>query len=327
MIKINRRKILKEFLRIGVSLAFVAGSVYFLRGRWMHALEALSQINVSLFAFIFLLFIFLNVLVALRLSIIIRAEKMKVSTGRVVYMSFVALFFNLFLPSSLGGDAVKAYYLGKDAGSTMKAISAIFVDRLVGLTTLMAVAFVSLPFFVIRFSNYQLPIVVAVIFSAFLFIIILFLNENLARKFKFISYLIPSEIGKQKLGQLYQAISQYRHSRTALFSGFLISIAVQMISIYMGYLIFKSLSVEIPFLVLFLVLPVTGIASMAPSLGGLGVREAALIYFISQYTTTAHAVAFALANDILIYGLGLVCGILYAVFGGRIRREPLKTYD
>lgn len=290
-----------------------------MRGRWTHALEALSQINIPIFAFVFFLFFTLNVLISFRLIIIMQAEKIMVPAGRVIYMSFVGLFFNLFLPSSLGGDLVKAYYLGRDSGSTIKTVSAVFVDRLVGLTTLVFVAFVSLPFFVMRFHNWQLPLIVSGIFVVFIIIITLLLNENWARKFRFISKFIPSEMGKQKISQLYQAIAQYRHSRSALISGFLISIAVQIIAIYIGYLILKSLSVDIPFLALFLILPVSGIASMAPSLGGLGVREAALIYFISQYTTKAHAAAFALANDILLYGFGLFCGILYAIFGGKMR--------
>ncbi len=319
MIRISRQKILKEFLRVGVSLAFVAGVIYFLRDRWMHALAAVRQIDLALFAFVFLLFVGLNALIALRLFIIMRAEKIVVPAGRVFYMSFVGLFFNLFLPSSLGGDLVKAYYLGRDSGSTIRAVSAIFVDRLVGLTTLVFVALVSLPFFIVQFHNWQLPIIVFCIAIMFVIVIALLLNEPLARKFKFVTRFIPSEMGKQKISELYQAIARYRHSHAALFSGFLISIAVQIISIYIGYMIFKSLSADISFLVLFLVIPVSGIASMAPSLGGLGVREASLIYFLSQYTSKAHAAAFALANDILLYGLGLLCGILYAVFGGKIR--------
>jgi glycosyltransferase 2 family protein len=50
----------------------------------------------------------------------------------VVRQYFVAVFINNFLPSSVGGDVAKIYYLGRDHGYRTVAASVV-VDRLLGL--------------------------------------------------------------------------------------------------------------------------------------------------------------------------------------------------
>ena len=76
---------------------------------------------------------------------------------------------------------------------------------------------------------------------------------------------------------------------------------------------------NVSFIVFMLILPVSGIISMLPSVGGLGVREASVIYFLSRYASPVGATAYALAFDILIYGFGLFCGILYILLDGKMK--------
>ena len=66
----------------------------------------------------------------------------------------------------------------------------------------------------------------------------------------------------------------------------------------------------------FILIPVLSIASMAPSIGGLGVREAAIIYLFKHYMPNERALALSLLLDMLIYALSFAGGILYAFKGG-----------
>jgi uncharacterized membrane protein YbhN (UPF0104 family) len=56
---------------------------------------------------------------------------------------FVGMFFNLFLPTSVGGDVVRALYLDGGAGRKLPAFLSTFVERFSGLLVLLAIACVA----------------------------------------------------------------------------------------------------------------------------------------------------------------------------------------
>ena len=53
------------------------------------------------------------------------------------------MFFNLLLPSSVGGDAVRAIYLNARSGRKVAAVMSVLLDRLSGLLVLLVVACVA----------------------------------------------------------------------------------------------------------------------------------------------------------------------------------------
>src|SRR5262245_44722715 len=46
---------------------------------------------------------------------------------------FIGMYFNLMLPTSVGGDVVRAWYLDGGAGRRLAAFASVFLDRLNGL--------------------------------------------------------------------------------------------------------------------------------------------------------------------------------------------------
>ena len=68
---------------------------------------------------------------------------------------------------------------------------------------------------------------------------------------------------------------------------------------------------------------------MIPSIGGLGVREAAMVSLFGSYGSLDQAVALSLIFDLFLYGIGCACGILYALRGGAPVREleKIKTEE
>src|SRR5262249_39754699 len=53
------------------------------------------------------------------------------------------MFFNLFLPTSVGGDVARAWYLNAGSGRRMASAVSVFVDRASGLLLLLALALVA----------------------------------------------------------------------------------------------------------------------------------------------------------------------------------------
>src|SRR5262245_47402973 len=74
-------------------------------------------------------------LFAWRWRVVLSAIGVEVGFRDVLRQYFVGLFFNNLLPTAVGGDAFKVYYLGKSAGYT-EAGASVLVDRILGFAWL-----------------------------------------------------------------------------------------------------------------------------------------------------------------------------------------------
>jgi uncharacterized protein (TIRG00374 family) len=74
---------------------------------------------------------------AFKWHIVLRAMGEKVSLRRVIEQYFIALFFGNFLPTAIGGDLSKVYYLGRKSGYLQIGIS-VLMDRALSLLWLIA---------------------------------------------------------------------------------------------------------------------------------------------------------------------------------------------
>ena len=59
---------------------------------------------------------------------------------RMVAFYFIGMFFNFFLPTIVGGDAVKAVLLARETGAPARATMSVFMERNVGLFALLTIA-------------------------------------------------------------------------------------------------------------------------------------------------------------------------------------------
>ena len=317
------KTLLQDFLRIAISLLFIGAFVYFLRDKWHHSFDLLKQMNIRIFAFAWVLFILTNVLVAIRLKYVLGVQRIWIGFWKVFYYNAVGLFFNLFMPSSLGGDVVKAYYLSKASGSKLHSISCVLVDRLLGLVAVVVVAIIACTR---MFSDQRLIWIVAVFALVFFTSILTLFSRRLSKRFQFFTVLIPTQGLKEKADKFYQTILEFRGALPTVALCIFISLIVQVLTIGIGFLVAQSLGMNVPFTVFMFVFPITGLISMLPSLGGFGVREFSLTHFLSSYGAES-AAAFALAYDILIYGTGLFCGILFMIFDRKFSVKKAVLHD
>ncbi|HIG20436.1 MAG TPA: flippase-like domain-containing protein, partial [Candidatus Poseidoniales archaeon] len=66
---------------------------------------------------------------------------------------WVGLFFNQALPSSIGGDSIRGYYLYKKSNCIESATIGVFLDRLVGIIGLLILITSTFPLFFYRLDN------------------------------------------------------------------------------------------------------------------------------------------------------------------------------
>src|SRR3954452_22280808 len=66
-----------------------------------------------------------------------------VGYGRLLAFYFIGMFFNLFLPTVVGGDAVKAWLLARETGAVARSTVSVFMERNLGLLALLTIAIVA----------------------------------------------------------------------------------------------------------------------------------------------------------------------------------------
>ncbi len=85
-----------------------------------------------------------NVVFSYRWKVTLSASGIKVSLVTLLRLYFVGAFFNLFLPTALGGDVVRGYGLVRRLEEKLNAVTSVLVERIVGFFALVCIALLAL---------------------------------------------------------------------------------------------------------------------------------------------------------------------------------------
>ena len=196
-----------------------------------------------------LFFIFSKVIAAFRLNLYFHQLEIFLTQKSNLKLYFLGMFYNLFLPGGIGGDAYKGYAIKKKFElATKKAVSVLVMDRLSGLLLLFVYACALLLLVQQETVLALKPLfIVGIPLSIFVF---WFLNK------RFFGYVLP-----------------------VFWKSVVYSALVQLAQLICVWFIMKSLGIElnqIAYLVIFLV---SSIVSVIPlTIGGIGSREATFFY-------------------------------------------------
>ncbi|MEA3305866.1 MAG: lysylphosphatidylglycerol synthase transmembrane domain-containing protein, partial [Candidatus Omnitrophota bacterium] len=171
-------------IRAAATFCLMAALIYMMRGSLSPMLEALKQTPFFVFPCGIMMFALSVLIVSFRLRILLKAQRVFLSITDIMRLNFVGYFFSSFLPTSAGGDVVKAFYISKKSGKTMQSYTSVFMDRLIGLSTIILIATGAL-FFVREISeSYAMYPLFVLSAGSFLFMAFLF-NKKFAKKFFF----------------------------------------------------------------------------------------------------------------------------------------------
>lgn len=217
---------------------------------------------------------------------------------------FEGMFFSLFLPSSIGGDVVKAVRIAATTPLRLLAACSILADRLTGLSALAVLVGTAL---VAR--EYALGTAAALaVFGCLLttalagfWIGLLLLDRIHAR-------LPEGSRAREFVGRLLP----YRERPNLVLAAVGWSFAVQMGGAVAVALVARAVGVSLPLTVWFSVVPLVALAMVLPiSVGGFGVRENALEYLLREHGVSSETgVAIALLWGVCTVFAGLAGGVL-----------------
>ena len=106
-----------KILRFFISFVTIGLIVYFMRDKIQEALAILRHEVIWGWLIAAVLGYFLGLaIMALRLQCVFRVQEIQMTFSECFHLGFVGLFYNLMLPSAVGGDVAKAFYAYKHSG-------------------------------------------------------------------------------------------------------------------------------------------------------------------------------------------------------------------
>jgi uncharacterized protein (TIRG00374 family) len=275
--------------------------------------ESIRKANTWLLLLAFLLHLIGLLISALRWRMLIRSHGNEASILFLVKSYIVGMFFNNFLPSTIGGDVYRTIDSLKIGQSKSNALAIVFVDRFLGLLTLMLFALIAL----MNKNELTAKIPYLPIWIGLGTIAMLIVTWQIFMPGKwlpiFISKLrIPFS---KKIAGILEAFMAFKGQGGVLVKALVLSALLQVNVVIHYYLISKSLMLPIPFLSFFLIIPLATVIMMLPiSVNGIGIRENIYAFFFSAFGIfQAEAVAFAWIAYGMILFQGMVGAILYAI--------------
>ncbi len=251
-----------------------------------------------------------------------RSSGSRVPFGRLVVLYIAGNFFNVFLPSGFGGDVVRVVEAARDVPPAAAA-GTVLVDRLTGLMVLFVFALLTLPFRPANFPPGQ-TLLVAGVSLAGLAGGFLLLDGRLLRRFGRRLPRLLSPMGDGPTARLLAAVQGCGWPAV----GGALAISVLFNAMLVGWWVVAGISLDyaIPIRYYLLAVPLLSVTLLAPSIGGLGVREAvAPLLFAAAGLNHSQAVALSLLEFTIVRLSGLTGAPVYLWFVLRRSDKEMKT--
>jgi uncharacterized protein (TIRG00374 family) len=245
----------------------------------------------------------------IRWQCLLRAEGIRLPLWRLSLVYFEGAFFNLFLPTLIGGDIVRGYFIYRMTQGDDASVASILVDRLSGFAALMIIALGSLAVAYGRINDLQIASLILGVAALFACLMFILLNDRVKIGVLGILHAVGLGRFRTKLQGLVEALHRYRRHYGALGQAFLLSALLQALIIVVYYFIGVGLNLGVPLIYFFLFVPLITVVAMLPvSVAGLGVREASVTYFFAKVgVDTAAALGMSLvwfSLTLIVSGLG-----------------------
>lgn len=289
-------------------------------------LEMLASANLYYLLLSVMVGVLVNLSSSLKWYMLARARGMLVGYWRTFSYYLIGQFYNLFLPTSVGGDVVRSYELGKYTGRHADSLASVFVERYTGLVVLLLVAglavlsqlavfsvtfvFLSLGFFAVLLSLIAWMIVDPRLYHA----IRLFLLKKIPM----------TEPLFDKLDKLLASVQVYGQHKSALAWAFINSLVFYFLAVVNVYITAKVFQMDVSFTHMLVATPIIMLIMNIPfSLGNLGLMEYG---YSAVFQLMGYSPALGLSVALLMRAKslfdGALGGVLHPIFvtGGLVKK-------
>ena len=334
------------FLRIAVVAGGILWGVFWISGgqRWENLKQIfLQKMNPWIFTVALGIFVFSQILVGMRWWLLLRTQSIFIGFWVAVRLHFLGLFYNNFMPGSVGGDLVRAWYVTKHSDKWFKAALSVFVDRLIGLlsTLIIAVFFYSL---FLRGSGISVNsggqggllqsvagykwIFLCIVVGAVV-IICLFLLHSKGRVILtgFWSYIL--KLVMKMIGRLRNAAILYCSKPLIILTAFGVTVFLQVLTITGFWFLGTDMGVDVSIKYYLVFFTLTWVLGAVPvSISGAVVVEGSLYYLFTHFAGVGKEEAMAIALcQRAIWMITSLPGAVIHLLGAHLPKDFSIDYD
>ena len=255
-----------------------------------------------------------NALRTWKWKVLLDALDARVGFNRLHAVTYMALFFNNFLPGSLGGDGFRVLRTAEAAGGAADAAAVVVMDRLTGL--------IALVLFVCIAAAYDLatgpllfPALVMwkILGLAVLALLACFIGTKRSDRVALLNRLPLPGMARKVIDQLAVAF-RVLHTHPSTWRGSMyLSIGTLLAMVVAMYYYAVAAAIPVSFVATLLIVPLASFLILVPiSFNGLGLQEGAFMLFFSAVgvePTQAFVLAIGPRISLLIFSL--IGGIVY----------------
>jgi uncharacterized protein (TIRG00374 family) len=246
--------------------------------------------------------------------------------GWAVQVYLIGQFFNNFLPTVIGGDAVRVYHASQRTRASV-ALASVFVERLTGFLALTIIAW-----FGLGASSSALAGEPSIHWSAIWCVLaatiaLLFAMTTPLLVRGMVRLPLPNVLGwRERIQKIAQPIADYaQHPRTLLVA-MLLSFAYQLSWVATNIAVATALRLDVPWSLMALMVPISDIIGLVPIFfNSLGAREGVFVLLLSLIgIPTASALALSFLIFITRIIISLLGGLCY-LYGTTTDQRPRTT--
>lgn len=316
------KKAFSLILRTGISAILLF--ILFQKIDFKETLKVIASLRISYFILATVTFFIIYFLVFYRWRMLLKAQGLNLSLGRVFSSFSGGIFFSLFLPSTIGGDIARTVDLGTHTKRHNVIVASVLLDRISGFVGLVIVAVVFLIFSHKLINEPSVYLIVSLLAFLLGMILLFIFNKSI---YNWINHSSKKGGFRNAIKHLHSEIYFFRSKPYVLFQNLIYSIMIQLSSSVFSYFLLCSLNAKINILYPLVLTPVITIITALPiSIGGLGLRDASSIFFYTKVGVTKDiALGQSLLNFAMMVCFGLIGGIIYVSSLRNRRLQPHKA--
>ena len=293
----NLESLSKRGIHLSLVLIITAGIFYiiFTKIDFYSVVEVLSHANIF-YLFIAIIFSLIIILIIVkRWQIILEAMGYSIQFSKCFTVAMGALPLVSITPSK-SGDVIKAYYIRKEIPIS-KTIGSVLTERVFDVFTLVLFSLIGMIFC----QRFELAgIALATLFGITVIFFIPHVHSEVPTNGSWMS----------KIYNIMLSMKTLTKDKKAFLSVMLCSLLSWFLSIMQTLMFFYAIGVNIPLFAAMANIPIAIFIGLIPvTLGGMGTRDAAIIFLFSEYASPSELLSAGILFSVIRYWLLSLIGI------------------
>ncbi len=336
MSKAKKKKFISYILRF--SVAFIALYLTFRGENFGKVADVLLGLNLWVFAVAMGSWFISQSFFVARWSLLLKVQGINIGFWTAYRLHLLGTFYNNCLPTSVGGDVLRAWYVTTHTDKKLEAALSVFVDRIIGLTGMIVMAFCCYWFvpsdeqqgrltfsfnlnLLQRLNEYKW--ILAIVGIIFALVFLAFIANRRGRNLLAKAFRVFCERAKVVLAKVNKAIRIYYRKKLAIALALVLTFCCQAVFIVGLWFVGRDIGINVPMRYYFVFFPIAWILGALPiSIGALGIWEGTLKLLFSRVAIGLSAKLSALAlSHRIIWLLWSLPGVVIHLIGAHLPKD------